>query len=522
MAEKFDAIVIGGGHNGLVAAAYLARARRRVLLLEASEALGGALATSEISPDYLVSTAAHLIEAMPRRIEKDLRLAKHGLRFPARVLPTILLARDRRHLRMTARRHDRIALREWYGDDAAAHAALMQRIASYAKALAPLLGQAAPLSGGAQTAHRVLRRLFRQVYGFGSGSFEALLHELPGSIGDLAEQTFETEALKALVAFEAVRGTAEGPFSPGTVFSLIYRQAMRQGALGPSVPLGGVGGLIGALAAAAHSLGVTIRVSSPVAHIRVENGAVRGVELQGGEFVEAPSVLSSADPRHTMLDLLGAQYCDAGLASQVARIGMRGATAKLNLALDGLPTIQGLEPAEYGARLLALPSLAELDQAYVSFKRGEVAFEPPMEVTLPSVNDASLAPPGQHVMSILVQYVPYEVRGGWAGQRDRLLGRIIDTLSVHAPDLRQRIVAGELLLPADIERKFGLPGGGWNHSEMRPDQLLMFRPTPGLAGMRTPLKGLYLCGAGAHPGGGISGVPGRLAAGLAIADEARR
>lgn len=518
--RSFDAIVIGGGHNGLVAAAYLARAGRRVVLLEASETLGGALATGEISPDYRVSTAAHLVEAMPRRIEKDLKLARHGLRFAERRVPTIALARDKKHFLLSTRRADPAALNHRNAKEADAYAAFSSRIALYAKVLAPLLGEAAPVPASGE-AHNALRQLFWRAERLGPATIETLFHDLPGSIGDLVSETFETEPLKAAIAFEAVRGTADGPFSPGTVFRLIHRTAMRLGTMGHSAPLGGLGGLVDALARAADGFGAVIRTSTPVARIHVENGVASGVETTAGEIILAPLVLSSANPRRTMIDLVGAAHLDARLAKRMVQIGPRGATAKLNLALDGLPTIQGLAPIDYGTRLLVVPSLEELDEAFIRFKRGEFASEPVMEVTIPSLRDAALAPAGHHVMSVLVQYVPYEAKGGWAGQRDRLLGRIVDTLSLYAPDLGRKIVAGELLLPPDIEEKFGLAGGDWHHGVGAADRFLMLRPTPDLAAMRTPLKGLYLCGAGAHPGGGISGLPGKLAAELAMADRRR-
>jgi phytoene dehydrogenase-like protein len=517
--QRFDAIVIGGGHNGLVAAAYLARGGKRVVLLEASDRLGGALATGEISPDYRVSTTAHLVAALPRRIEKDLKLAKHGLRFAARSMPTIALSRDKKHVLLSTRRKDLAALRHWNAKDAEAYVALAARLNSYAETIAPLVEGAAPLPGG--DAQSIFRRLFWRAQWLGPEALEALLQELPGSIGDLVDGIFETEALKAAIAFEAIVGSPDNPFDPGTAFRLVYRKAMRLEAAGNSIPEGGMGALVEALARAAESAGAVLRTSSPVACVLVERGTVRGVELATGEVIEASTVLSAADPRLTMLDLVGAEHLDAGLARRLSRIGTGGATAKLNLALDGLPNFHGLAPAEYGARLLVVPSLAELSDAQIRFKRGEIAHEPIMEITVPSAVDATLAPQGQHVMSILVQYVPHEGEGGSLAQRDRLPSRVVDTLSLYAPDLKHRIVAGELLLPADIAARFGLADGDWYHGAMRPDQLLMFRPTPELAGMKTPLRGLYLCGAGSHPGGGISGMPGRLAAALAL-DEGRR
>jgi phytoene dehydrogenase-like protein len=248
---------------------------------------------------------------------------------------------------------------------------------------------------------------------------------------------------------------------------------------------------------------------------------VHGVETRSDEVFEAPLVLSSAHPRVTMLDMVGAAHLDAGLAMRLSEIGDTGATAKLNLSLDGLPTIQGLGPQEYNSRFLIVSSLAALDDAFSTCKHGDFTSEIAMEMTMPSVADAPLAPPGQHVMSIVMQYVPFEVKGGWEQHRDRLVDRVIETLSAYMPDLRSRIVAGELMLPSDIEAKFGLVNGGWYHGDLRIDQLLTFRPVPRLARYATPLKGLYLCGTGSHPGGGLSGLPGEYAARLALKEGGR-
>lgn len=519
--RSFDAIVIGGGHNGLVAACYLAKAGKRVVLIEASDHLGGALVTGEISPDYMISTAAHLVEAMPRRIEKELKLARNGLRFAARNVPAIALSRNKRHLTLSTRRRDLAALGQWNAHDAAALVEFLARLKSHATALRPFLLGAPPLSGGPSSeAATAFRKLVWRARRLGQPSFEDLLHALPASIGDIVDEAFEMPLLRAAFAFEALRGTAEGPYSPGTAFNLIYRRALQLETKGASLPRGGMGALIEALRRSAESFGVAIKTGAAVKRIIVESGVATGVETVTGDFLRAPMTLSSVDPRATMLDLVGPACLDAGLAARLAQTSRRGATAKLNLALEGLPSIAGLSPEEYGSRLLVVPPLNEFDQAFAAFKRGELSDEFAMEVTIPSVVDAALAPAGHHVMSILIQHVPYDVAGGWAGQRDRLLNRVIETLSRYAPDIRARIIAGEMLLPSDIEAKFGLAGGEWHCGEMRPDQLLMFRPAPELAQYRTPLQGLYLCGAGNHPGG-ISGLAGQLAAKVALSEGRR-
>ncbi|HEY4343742.1 MAG TPA: NAD(P)/FAD-dependent oxidoreductase [Parvibaculum sp.] len=518
--SSFDAIVIGGGHNGLVAAAYLGKAGRRVLLLEASPRLGGALATDEISPDYRISTGAHLLDAMPRQIEKDLKLAKHGLRYAARRVPTIALDRDKQHIVFSTRRSDLEILRRHSAADAEAYVVHLARMKAYAALLTPLITEALP-SAGMEQLRATLRKLVWSAELMGSASLESFMRQLPGSIGDLLDDVFETPLLKGALALDTLLGSREGPYAAGTTLSAVYRGGLRDASTGPRMIEGGLGAFIDALAAAAASFGVIIRTSAAVKRILIEEGAAKGIETEQGEIFEAPLVLSSAHPRATMLGMVGPRHLDAGLTKRLFHIADSGSTAKLNLALDGLPTIQGLAPVDYGARLLVAPSLQSLDEAFARFKHDDFSSDLAMEITIPSVNDAPLAPPGQHVMSIVVQYVPYEAAGGWEENRDRLIDRIVETLSIYAPDIKQRIVAGELMLPPDIERKFGLPGGNWYHGDMELDQLLMFRPAPELARYRTPLKGLYLCGTGSHPGGGISGLPGQLAARAAMKDRGR-
>lgn len=517
----FDAIVVGAGHNGLIAAAYLGKAGRRVLLLEASSRLGGALTTAEVSPDYRVSTAAHLLEALPRRIEKDLKLARHGLRYAARHVPTIALDRDLNHITLSTRRADIEVLRRHSAADAEAYVAYAARMKAYVALLGPVLHGQLPPDDASSLARR-LRRLVWRGERMGPERLETLMRQLPGSIGSLLDDTFTTPLLKGALALNAVLGNAVGPYEAGTVLTAIGRQSLRSLSDGPHMVEGGLGGFTDALAAAAASFGVVIKAATSVKRILVDHGKVYGVTTHHDETYEAPIVLSSAHPRETVLNLVGARHFDADLVKQVSEIVDTGATAKLNLSLDGLPTIQGLAPHEYNARFLVAPSLSGLDEAFTAFKHHSFAPEIPMEVTIPSVADAPLVPPGQHVMSIVMQYVPYNAKGGWEQHRDGLVDRAIETFASFAPDLRGRVVAGELMLPADIERKFGLANGGWHHGDMRMDQMVAFRPTPALARYATPVEGLYLCGAGSHPGGGICGLPGEYAAHAALSRGGRK
>lgn len=516
----YDAIVVGGGHNGLVAACYLARAGRKVALLEAGRTFGGAAVTEELSPGYMAPRCAHMLESWPRGIERDLKLARHGFEFAVRDMATVALDPYGRHLVLNGTtREDRQALRDWSEHDATAYPVLRKDISRYAALLAPLIADLPPDGGYEDTIRRRMTvRLGAGAERLGRARLRTLLQRLPASVGDMLDATLETDLLKGALAVEAVEGRVAGPRSPGTVFSLVYREAMRRlGGGRCGYPKGGVGGLTRALANAAEHFGVDLRLGTRVAEILVQDGAVSGVRLSDGRRFGAPVVLSTADPKQTFLDLVGARHFGAGLAARIGGIRMRGTTAKVNLALQGLPSIAGFTDREYGGRWLIAKDLRTVERAFVAFKQRDFAKDPVMELVLPSYHDPDLAPPGHHVMSVTVHYVPYDLAGGWNGaQHERLLQNVVDTIERYAPGFKELVVAGELLTPVDIERRFRLPQGDWAHGQMMPDQLMMFRPAPGLGHHRTPLRGLYFGGAGAHPGGGITGLPGKLAAHAAL------
>jgi phytoene dehydrogenase-like protein len=282
-----------------------------------------------------------------------------------------------------------------------------------------------------------------------------------------------------------------------------------------------MGAVTAALAAAATSKGVTLRTASPVARILVEGDRVTGVELEGGEQIAADIVVSNADPRTTFFKLVGARNLDAGFVRKIQNIRMRGNAAKLHLALKSLPNFTGIERDQSGERLVIAPDSAYVERAFDHAKYGEYSSSPALEITIPSVHDSSLAPDGQHVLSAIVQYAPYELKGGWEAGRDAFKTLLIELLSRYAPDIRQQITHVELLTPVDIEREFRISGGHWHHGELALDQALMMRPVPGAAQYATPLSGLYLCGAGCHPGGGVMGHAGRNAATAVLRGESR-
>lgn len=512
--HKYDAIVIGGDLNGLAAAAYLGRASQRVLVLEPGDHLGGVAFTGEIMAGYSISTVAHLVEALPQGILRDLKLTKHGLRYAARDIPTVALDRDGAHLVVPRNRKERAALALVHPKDGAAWRAFEARIGAHIATLGPLL------HAEASSAMSSLQRFIRRPQWNGADRLGDLMQLLPQSIGDLLDAEFEHPLLKGALAFDAVVGGIDGPCAPGTALRFLHRKAMRDLGRGLSIPAGGLGAVADAFAAAVAAQRGEIRTGVRVLRILTEGSIVVGVETEGGGAIVAPLVVSSLDPRATMLELLGAAHIETPLARRLSALSRFGSVAKVNLALEGVPEFRGLAPALRGARLLISPSLETLDHAATDFGQRQIASDPVMEITIPSIADPALAPDGHHVMSVLVPYVPYDVEGGWPARRDELMQRVVRTLEQYSPDLANRLVAGELLTPTDIEEQFNLPGGDWHRGGMRPAELFDLHRRS--ARHATPVAGLWLCGPGSHPGDGVTGLPGRDAAGVAVAGRRRR
>ena len=503
---RYDCIVIGGGHNGLVCAATLARGGRSVLLLEAHSQVGGAALTREFAPGFQVSACAHLVHLMPAELMHELQLSAHGLEWAAEAMPTAALVPDGAAALTVG-----LGLS---GADAAAYARYSGEMQRFGKALAPLLSRVPPRLGTNDFKDlAALLGLGWQIRKLGRRDMRELLRIGGMNVYDLLEEHFESAALKGALAFDAVLGTNFGPRSPGTVLTLLYRMAAEsRGGAALSQPTGGVGALCDALAKAASAAGAQIRTGAPVAQILVDSDRAAGVKLESGERISAGAVISSADPKTTFLQLLGTSHLDTGFVRRIHHMRARGLAAKLHLALDRAPQFAGLDAAALRGRLLIAPSLDYLERAYNHAKYGEYSSAPAMEVTLPTQNDPGLAPPGKHVLSAIVQYAPYALKDGWLKERQRFTDLCIDTLERFAPGLRGSILSAELLTPLDIEHEFRISGGHWHHGDLAFDQFFMVRPVPGAAQHRTPLPGLFLCGAGCHPGGGIMGIPGRNAA----------
>ena len=503
---RYDCIVIGGGHNGLVCAATLARGGRSVLVLEAQSQVGGAAVTREFAPGFRVSACAHLLHLMPADLMRDLKLESHGLEWSAQGMPTTALIPGAAPLTVS---------HAGAGPDAAAFAAYSERMRRFAQALVPLLSKVPPRLGTSGWSDRwALLGLGWQIRKLGRRDMRELLRIGGMNVFDLLEEHFESDALKGALGFDAVLGTNFGVRSPGTVLTLLYRLAAEfaAGASAMSQPTGGLGAVCDALAKSAVALGAAIRTASPVARIMVEADRTVGVELESGERIAAATVVSSADPKSTFLKLLGPRYLDTGFVRRVNHIRARGLAAKLHLALDRAPQFAGVGAGASRGRLLLAPSLQYIERAYNHAKYGEYSSAPAMEITVPTVNDPGLAPPGKHVLSAIVQYAPYALKAGWQGQRQRFTELCVDLLDSVAPGLRGSVLNSELMTPVDIEREFRNEGGNWHQGELAFDQFFMVRPVPGAAQHRTPLPGLFLCGAGCHPGGGVMGTAGRNAA----------
>ena len=508
MAGRYDAIIIGGGHNGLVCAAYLARAGRRVIVLEACEHLGGAAHTAEFHPGFKVSACAHLATALHPRIARDLKLARHGLAYAATAMKTVALDGD-----------GALAIDGAAGGDGQALAAFRARMERFAATLRPLLTRAPPRLGSSDWGDRLgLARIGWAIRRLGRNDMREFMRIIGMNVADLVDETFANDLIKGAIAFDAVLGNRAGPRSPGTVMTLLHRLA-GMARSGPSLPHGGMGAVGRALAIAASS--AEIRTGARVARIVVEADRAVGVALDDGAVIAGKCVISNADPRTTLLDLLGPEHLDIGFTRRLRHIGMTGIAAKLHLALDGLPRIPGLAatPDLIGARLLVAPSVGYVETAFNASKYRACSTAPAIEITIPTLHDPSLAPPGKHVLSAIAQYAPHDLDGGWDQARDAFADRVMATLAEHAPDIAERTIARQLLTPADLERDFNLAGGHWHHGELALDRMLMLRPLPGCAQYATPLAGLYLCGAGSHPGGGVSGVPGYNAARRVLAGE---
>jgi phytoene dehydrogenase-like protein len=519
MTSSNQIVIIGGGHNGLVCAAYLAKAGKDVIVLEAAEQVGGASITREFSPGFRVSAGAHLLNLLDAEISKDLALKSNGLRIAKSDLKTVALSESGEPLTISGSRVEGPGISD---DDKVSLKAYRKNMDRFAKLLAKVNKRKAPrIIGGERSDLITLGKLAVDLRLLGKTDMREFMRIAAINIYDVLEEKFDNDHLKGALSLDGVLGAHLGPRSNNSVFVALQRRCGKIGGKRGSraLPAGGMGSVTDAIAESARKSGATIRTSSPVAKILMHDGIVQGVELEDGEQIAAGTVVSNADPRTTLFGLLGAQHLEAGFARKIQHIRMRGNSAKLHLALDGLPEFKGVDSKLLGERLVIAPDLGYVERAFDHVKYNEYSTEPVLEITLPTVHDDSLAPAGKHVLSAIVQYVPHTMGSAPDSGRDAFQEILHGVLARYAPTLRDQIIATELLTPADLENEFRMIGGHWHHGELALDQALMMRPVPGAAQHATPIPGLFLCGAGCHPGGGVMGIAGRNAAAVVMNGE---
>lgn len=518
---SFDTIIIGAGHNGLVAAAYIAKTGKKVLVLERRPIVGGIAASEEIFSGFKYSTCAHLASAFSSEISTDLDLKKHGLEIltidPLLFAPSLngeslIIARDPNNATEEIGRFSK--------NDAAKFAtfcSLLKRLSGFLLTLYAL-----PLPDHASDRNFNPIELIKAAWKFhrlGEKDMYEFLRVLPMSVSDLLNEWFETELLKAGLAASGLLGSFVGPRQQGTSFSLLHHQLGRSnGALRTAgLVRGGIGNLAQALAAAAQQRGAEIRASAGVAKIVTKNGAASAVILENGDELLATAIISSVDVKQTFLKLIEPTYLDPHFLLQVRNIRSRGTVAKVNLALDGLPNFKGSTDhgvkAALGGIIHIGPTLEYLERASDDAKYGNFSPKPFLEITIPSITDPSLAPPDKHVMSVWMQYAPYQLKGtNWNEQREALGDSVINLIDEYAPGFKTLIRHRQVLTPLDLEEIYGLTGGHLYHAEITLDQIFFMRPLPAWSRYHTPIDNLYLCGSCTHPGGGLTGLPGYYAA----------
>lgn len=524
MTETYDAIIIGAGHNGLVAAAYLAKARLKVLVVESRNMLGGAASTEQIFPGYYVNTGASDAGLFRPKIIRDLELEKYGLRFiqsdaavfaPLRGDMGLTLWRD---VRRSAEEIGRFSKR-----DAARYPEFLSYMNSLATVLKEILEQTPPdMSDLTLSELLPWLKVGLNLRRSGQQKMMEFFRVLPLPIRDFLDEWFESDELKGVLALPAISGGMPGPFAAGTTLMFIYQQLgePNAGYRSSSFIVGGQGTLAETLRAVAEAYGATIRRGTGVSKVWLDDERVQGVVLENGESIPSQFVVSSIDPRRTFFDLVGGAHLMPQFMRSIKNIRFRGTTAKVHLALSGLPDFSGVDHESQLKGFIAIsPDMEYLERAWDDAKYGRISSEPILEATIPTLLDPQLAPTDCHIMSITAQYAPYDLKiGHWDARREELGDLVIDTFARFVPNLPELILHRQVITPLDWEREYGLTEGCIYQGKMEMDQLFFMRPTPGFARYRTPFHNLYLCGAGTHPGGGVTGAPGFNAANEILLD----
>jgi len=521
---KYDVIVIGGGHNGLVNAAYLARAGKRVLVLERRHVLGGAAVTEEVFPGFKFSVCSYVVSLLRPEIIRELDLPRHGLE----ILPLdgtftpmpngdyLWRVNDHAKTRREIARHSKL--------DAEAYDEYGKAMVEMAHFVKPIMNMTPP--DPASLNPKGLMDLLTMGRRFQKLSAEDKYNQaqlMTMSAVDFLDQWFETDVLKATMSASGIIGTFLGVRSPGTAYVLLHHYmgeidgAFRSWGLSR----GGTGAISNSIAGAAREAGAEIRTEAAIAKIILKNGEARGVALENGDEIYGEVISSSVDPRLTFMKMVGAEHLPYDFVEDIKRYKFRGSSGKVNLALDALPNFKALPgagPHLRGAVSIS-PSVDYMERAYDDAKYGRYSRRPYIDMVIPTLTDPSIAPPGKHVMSCFVQYAPYNLKGNWDDEREAFGDTVIDTIAEHAPNIKDIILHRQVLTPLDLEREFGLSEGNIFQGELTLEQLFFLRPAPGWAQYRSPIKNLYMCGSATHPGGGIMGASGRNAAMAILKDK---
>jgi phytoene dehydrogenase-like protein len=528
---KPDVILIGAGHNGLVTAAYLAQSGLTVLVLERRSVIGGACVTEELIPGHYVSTAAYVCSLLDPVVIRDLALHRFGYAIlpkdPASFTPlpdggSLFIWQD------AGQTHDEIAK---FSAEDARHYPIYEALIDRMAALAESQFRETPANLPPKTWKdlRSLLSLGRGWLGLGGQGATQFMKVLRSSVASFLDNHFASDVLKATLATDGVIGFNGGPSTPGSAYVLLHHcmgeVAGKRGLWG--FVRGGMGGVTQALEMSAKARGVVVRTRAPVARIKVASGQVAGVLLDDGEEIDAPIVVSNADPKRTFLRLIEARELPEHFRAGIEKMSMGGNVLKINLILGELPNFKACPGLEAGPQhrgtIHICPGMDYMEAAWREAANGIPSTNPMLECCIPTTYDDSLAPAGRHIMSIFVQYAPYQLRdGSWEAIGESYADRVIATLSDYAPNIQQAIIHRQVLTPLDLEREFGLTHGNIFHGDMTLSQLSSLRPMRGWAQYRTPIRNLYLCGSGTHPGGGVTGLPGYNAAREIISDVLKR
>ena len=518
MADKRDVVFIGGGHNGLVTAFYLAKAGFKPLVLERRPQLGGAAITDEFYPGFKCSTLAHSAGPLRPDIVRDMQLSRHGLKMiPSSTVAASLLPDGRSLLLYADPQKSAQEVAKFSARDAARYQQFQQSLARISRVIADALALAPPniddpskgdLWGMLQTG-RAIRKL-------GKKDMYRLLRWGPMAVADLVNEYFETELLRATIAARGIFGTFLGPWSAGSALVMLIRAASDPHPAGSaSFAVGGMGAVTQAMASSAKAAGVEFRNGVEVIEVRVKDGVATGVVLSTGEEIQTSAVISNADPKRTLLKLVDPAHLSPDFVQKLLHYRMKGTVAKVNLALSGLPNFTAIssDGAAPEGRILIAQEIDYLERAFDMAKYGNFSRAPYLDVAIPSLTDTSLAPTGKHVMSIYMQYAPFTLKDGtWESQRKALGQTVVQTLAQYAPNLPSLIESHQIITPQDLEDTYGLTGGHIFHGELSLDQFFTMRPLLDWARYRTPIQNLYLCGSGTHPGAGLTGASGANAA----------